>query len=239
MPAAKRVKRAWTEEAPRRQSARLRKLDEPVDPNETPAQRRKRLAEAEERQKKEEEERILAEEQAHLAKRPRAEDLDLAVLASAEELSDQEMSALRASLQAITHKSIPRGIGNVDAWVYESDQRDEREAQELRKRLGKMKAISRAKVTQDRVYSAAYHPEPTKDLIFFGGKRLSLDWVSFVTLSQTSMGNLASGMHEPPLTKLLTKTAMLGLSTASLEVNIGVFSSIGQPPPNPLFRPSG
>ena len=142
----------------------------PVDPNETPAQRRKRVAEAEEQRKKEEEERVLAEEQARLAKRPRAQDLDLSVLTSAEELGDEEMSALRTSLQAITHRSIPRGIGNVDAWVYENDKRDEREAQELRKRLGTMRAVSRAKVTQDRVYSAAYHPEPTKDLIFFGGK---------------------------------------------------------------------
>lgn len=29
--------------------------------------------------------------------------------------------------------------------------------------------MSRAKVTQDRIYSAAYHPEKSKDLIFFGG----------------------------------------------------------------------
>lgn len=128
------------------------------------------MAEAEKQQKKEEEERVLVEEQARLAKRPRAQDLDLTALTSAEELSNEEMNALRASLQAITNKSIPRGIGNVDAWVYETDKRDEREAQELRKRLGKMKVISRAKVTQDRIYSAAYHPEPTKDLIFFGGK---------------------------------------------------------------------
>lgn len=33
-----------------------------------------------------------------------------------------------------------------------------------------LKVVSRAKVTQDRVYSAAYHPEITKDLIFFGGE---------------------------------------------------------------------
>ncbi|KAG6371875.1 WD40-repeat-containing domain protein [Boletus reticuloceps] len=157
--AVKRAKRELTEEAPRRQSARLRK-DDAVDPNETPAQRRKRLAEAEERREKEEEERILAEEHAHLAKRPRAQDLDLSVLTAAEELGDEEMSALRASLQAIIHKSIPRGIGSVDAW----------EAEELKKRLGQMRVASRAKVTQNRVYSAAYHPEPTKDLIFFGDK---------------------------------------------------------------------
>ncbi|KAF8447319.1 WD40-repeat-containing domain protein [Boletus edulis BED1] len=167
--AAKRVKRESTEEAPRRQSARLRK-DDAVDPNETPAQRRKRLAEAEARRKKEEEERILAEEHAHLAKRPRAQELDLSVLTAAEELGDEEMNALRASLQAITHKPIPRCIGSVDAWVYDSDKHDAREAEELRKRLGQMKVASRAKVTQNRVYSAAYHPEPTKDLIFFGDK---------------------------------------------------------------------
>lgn len=169
VPATRRVKRELTEEAPRRQSARLRK-DLLVDPNETPAQRRKRVAEAAERRKREEEERISAEELARLAKRPRGQDLDLSVLTSAEELADEEMSALRASLQAITQKSIPRGVGNVDAWVYEGDKHNEREAQQLRKRLGNMKIVSRAKVTQDRIYSAAYHPEPTKDLIFFGGK---------------------------------------------------------------------
>ena len=169
VPATKRVKRELTEEAPRRQSARLRK-DLPVDPNETPAQRRKRLAEADKRRKKEEDERVSAEEQARLAKRPRTQDLDLAVLTSTEELDDKEMSALRASLQAITHKSIPRGVGSVDAWVYESHKQEEKELQELRKRLGEMKVVVRAKVTQDRIYSAAYHPEPTKDLIFFGGK---------------------------------------------------------------------
>lgn len=175
IPAAKRIKREWTEEAPpRRQSARLRKVEDVVDPNETHAQKRKRMAEAEERQLKEEEERILAEEQARLAKRPRAQDLNLAVLTSSEELVDEEMSALRRSLQAITNKSIPRSTGNVDAWVYEGDKRDEKLVQELRKRLGKMKIISRAKVTQDRVYCAIYHPEPTKDLIFFGGKRIGL-----------------------------------------------------------------
>ena len=33
-----------------------------------------------------------------------------------------------------------------------------------------MKLIMRAKVTQARVYSVAYHPDPTMDLIFFGGE---------------------------------------------------------------------
>ncbi|KAG9313337.1 WD40-repeat-containing domain protein [Chiua virens] len=146
----------------------------------TPTQRRKRLAESETRVKEEEKERIEAEEQARLAKRPRAENLDLAVLTSAEDLDDAEMSALRGSLQAITNKVIPRGIAAVDAWVYEGDERGDGEARELKKKLGKMTIVSRAKVTQDRIYSAMYHPEPTKDLYF----------------SETSMGNWEFGMHE-------------------------------------------
>lgn len=48
-----------------------------------------------------------------------------------------------------------------------------------------MKIVARAKVTQDRVYSAAYHPDPTTDLIFFGGEctvhsgsRLGIGWLT-------------------------------------------------------------
>ncbi|KAF8838340.1 WD40 repeat-like protein [Paxillus ammoniavirescens] len=165
---SKRVKREATTEAPRRQSSRLKK--DVVDPNETPVQKRKREAETEERRIKEEEERIQAEEQARLAKRPRTQDLDIPVLTAAEELDDQEIGALRGSLQAVTNVSIPRCIEDVGAWVYDDDKKDEGEVQALRERLGKMKVVSRAKVTQDRVYSAAYHPEPTKDLVFFGDK---------------------------------------------------------------------
>ena len=52
IPAVKSVKCELAEEAPRRQSARLQK--DVVDPNETPAQKRKRMAEAEGRRKTEE-----------------------------------------------------------------------------------------------------------------------------------------------------------------------------------------
>ncbi|KAF9218287.1 WD40 repeat-like protein [Gyrodon lividus] len=164
----KRVKREASAEPPRRQSARLRK--EVVDPNESPLQKRKRETEAEVHRKKEEEERLQAKELARLAKRPRTQDLDIVVLTVAEELDDREMGALRGSLQAVTNASIPKRIGDVSAWVFDDDKKDEKEVQALRKRLGKMKVVARAKVTQDRVYSAAYHPEPTKDLIFFGDK---------------------------------------------------------------------
>lgn len=40
----------------------------------------------------------------------------------------------------------------------------------IRKQLSPMVVRSRAKVTQDRIYSMAYHPEVTKDLIFMGDK---------------------------------------------------------------------
>lgn len=40
----------------------------------------------------------------------------------------------------------------------------------LRKELSPMVVRSRAKVTQDRIYSMAYHPEVTKDLVFCGDK---------------------------------------------------------------------
>jgi WD repeat-containing protein 76 len=60
-------------------------------------------------------------------------------------------------------------VGDPSAFAYEDNKQDERETEELKKKLQSLKVVSRAKVTQDRIYSAAYHPEPTKDLIFFGG----------------------------------------------------------------------
>ncbi|KAG6334833.1 hypothetical protein ID866_4255, partial [Astraeus odoratus] len=165
---AKRPKREPVAQPPRRQSARLKR--EVVDPNETPAQRRKREAEAEKQRIREEEERMAADEQARLAKRPRTHDLELTVLTEAGELNDKEMGALRGTFQAATNAPVPRRIGNVRDWVFDRNDKDEVEVRELRARLEKMKIVARAKVTENRVYSAAYHPEPSKDLIFFGDK---------------------------------------------------------------------
>lgn len=50
------------------------------------------------------------------------------------------------------------------------DKKDQPAVQELQQRLSGMKIVSRAKVTQDRIYSAVYHPDVTKDLVFFGGE---------------------------------------------------------------------
>jgi len=54
--------------------------------------------------------------------------------------------------------------------VFAKDKKEAAEVAALRERFQNMKVVARAKVTQDRVYSAAYHPDPTTDLIFFGGE---------------------------------------------------------------------
>ncbi|KAK7054845.1 hypothetical protein VNI00_003308 [Paramarasmius palmivorus] len=150
-------------EAPRRQSARLRSTV--IDPNESPAKKRKREAEIEEQKAKEAEERIEAEERARLAKRPRHDDLELKVLTE----DDPKSAVLLAThLQSVTQQ--PRPVGSVDSFDYKEEKRHETEVAELREKMQGLKVVSRAKVTQDRIYSAAYHPEPTKDLIFFGDK---------------------------------------------------------------------
>jgi len=94
--------------------------------------------------------------------------LDLTTLA--DELEGSEFASLRSSLQAVTNVPLPRRIADAEAFVFDEDQKNEAEVADLRKKLQKLRVVSRAKVTQDRIYSAAYHPEPTKDLVFFGGE---------------------------------------------------------------------
>ena len=53
--------------------------------------------------------------------------------------------------------------------MFENDKKEDAEVEALREQLMDMKVVARAKVTQNRVYCAAYHPDPTMDLIFFGG----------------------------------------------------------------------
>ncbi|KAG1753431.1 WD40-repeat-containing domain protein [Suillus lakei] len=153
-------------EAPRRQSARLKK--EIVDPNETAAQKKQREEEQKKRQQIEEQERLEAEEKARLAKRPRHQELDLTTLG--DELEESELSSLRSSLQAVTNVPLSKRAADADAFVFHEDRKNEAEVKELRKRLQQLRVVSRAKVTSFRVYSAAYHPEATKDLVFFGDK---------------------------------------------------------------------
>ena len=65
------------------------------------------------------------------------------------------------------HRRI-RGARAFDA----DDKAEARKVAALQKRVGSLKVTARAKVTQDRVYSAAYQPDRSKDLIFFGGERV-------------------------------------------------------------------
>ncbi|KAH9981161.1 WD40-repeat-containing domain protein [Lactifluus volemus] len=173
----KREKRtvAVAEPTPRRVSARLRQST--INPDETPVQKRKREQEDEAKRRKDEEERLAAEERAREAKRPRHYELDLETLAGHEEWEPgSTLSGLNSSLQSLLHTRHPRRVAvNQDAFVFDSiggggGKREAAEVAALSEQLRELKVVARAKVTQDRVYSAAYHPEPTKDLIFFGDK---------------------------------------------------------------------
>lgn len=174
-----------TSEGPRRQSARLRK--EVVDPNESPSKRKKRevglmrvsfshqfihivQAELEERRALEAEERMEAEERARQAKRARHEDLQINALAEDEE--ERDIANLSAALQNVSQNR--RRVRDEDAFSSEDEAEEENLVTELRDKLQDLKVVSRAKVTQDRIYSAAYHPEVTKDLIFFGGSTIPI-----------------------------------------------------------------
>lgn len=61
-------------------------------------------------------------------------------------------------------------MADPDAFTFDNDKENGRCVAELREKLQNLKVVSRAKVTLNRVYSAAYHPDVTKDLIFFGGE---------------------------------------------------------------------
>ncbi|KAJ7172424.1 WD40-repeat-containing domain protein [Mycena filopes] len=156
--------REETTEGPRRQSARLRQV---IDPDESPSKRQKREAELEERRAVEAEERMEAEERARLARTARHADLDLTTLADQEEEAD--IASLSATLEQVSRNNT-RNIRDEDAYQSEDEDVEDNLVTELREKLEDLKVVSRAKVTQDRVYSAAYHPEVTKDLIFFGDK---------------------------------------------------------------------
>ncbi|GBE82037.1 WD40 repeat-like protein [Sparassis latifolia] len=163
----KRPKRAKAVAAvPTRQSSRLKRSA--TDPNEGPAKRRKREQEEEETRKKEEEERLEAEERAREAKKPRHQDLELQTIT--EELGADERAGLQAVFQDVIREVYPNQNDDQGAFVFEDDKKEKAAVTELRKKLRGLKVVARAKVTQDRIYSAAYHPEPTKDLIFFGDK---------------------------------------------------------------------
>src|ERR1700685_2515823 len=115
------------------------------------------------------EEALEAEERARAAKRPRHQDLILATLV--EDAEPEDLSSLAAALDVSAQ---PKRVGIIES---KQESQEAKEVKELRVKLQGLKVVSRAKVTQDRIYSAAYHPEVTKDLIFFGGERSNPSWV--------------------------------------------------------------
>lgn len=120
-------------------------------------------------------------------------------------LEDQEapeVMALTSALQVTTKNVNARRVGSMKSYLYD-EERHEIAVTELKEKMQKLKIVSRAKVTKERVYSAVYHPEQTKDLIFFGGDGLPYSIIpnSLVYFLQTSMGHLVYGTHVLLLTK--------------------------------------
>jgi WD repeat-containing protein 76 len=101
-----------------------------------------------------------------MAKKPRHEDLVMVSLLDGEA---EESSTLCAAFKEVT--IAPKRVSDPDAFIFDDDDKAEQRAlEELRGKMQNLKIVARAKVTQSRIYSAAYHPEASKDLIFFGGR---------------------------------------------------------------------
>jgi hypothetical protein len=94
-----------------------------------------------------------------------------------------------------------------------------------------LKVVAQAKVTAVRIYSAAYHPEVSKDLIFFGGLHRShvLLACSHPFFEQINMANCLYGMHELPLKRLRMRTETSRLRLMQKMENTGNFNFIGHP----------
>jgi len=124
------------------------------------------------KRKREEDERQDALELERATKRPRHHDLDLVTLGE-DELTQEEIESLRGlfgnSALAIDDSS-SRSQAKSRKNQRDDDAKPDAAISALRKQLSPMVIRSRAKVTQDRIYSMAYHPEVTKDLIFVGDK---------------------------------------------------------------------
>lgn len=118
---------------------------------------------------KEEEERLLVQEQAKAAKQPRHDVLNFKTLVEANE--PQEESSLSTIMSSIVQFPDSRPSKNTEAFVFDNDEKHQSALKNLQEQMQDLKVISRAKVTMNRIYSAAYHPEVSKDLIFFGGSQ--------------------------------------------------------------------
>lgn len=137
----------------------------------------------------------------------------------------QEVMALTSSLQVVTQNVNPRRVGDNKAHQYDEDN-DEDAVKKLKKNFQKLKIVARAKVTGDRVYSSAYHPEVSKDLIFFGGVLIGPVRPQVLNRPQTNMANWGYGtLARPP--KRLTTMATSRPSARARAAATGGCSSIG------------
>lgn len=144
-----------------------------------------------------------------------------------EDNAAKEVMALTSALQVVTKNVNPRRIGDNKAHQYDEDD-DEDAVKKLKKTFQKLKIVARAKVNGDRVYSAAYHPEVSKDLVFFGGVLTRAVNPQVLKYPQTNMVNWGFGTLAPPLRKLkMTMTSRL-LATAKVAATGGC-SSTGLP----------
>lgn len=81
---------------------------------------------------------------------------------------EETISGLASTLHSLSSTSFPRHDSEKQYSFYDNKE-EKAEADSLKKRFQNMKIASLAKLTQDRIYSSAYHPDKTKDVIFFGG----------------------------------------------------------------------
>jgi hypothetical protein len=109
-----------------------------------------------------------AEEKARIAKRPRHDIINFKTLAETE--SPQDLSKLSKTMEGVVQSE--RRVPDSEAFVFDRDggnRKEERLVQEIREKVQNLRVVARAKVVMERIYCAAYHPEVTKDLVFFGG----------------------------------------------------------------------
>lgn len=131
------------DDAPRRQS---RRLHPPVVNPETPETKRKRVAEEEENNAKDAEAQLEREMEEHQSKRARHDPLDF---------GGELPPAFDNDIPSPTRRVIHSGT-------------ERREIEDLRDKVKDLSLIAHNKVSQHRIYCAAYHRDVSKDLLFFG-----------------------------------------------------------------------
>lgn len=101
-----------------------------------------------------------------------------------EDQEAEEVMSFTNAVQVTLQSTHPRRVGAQDEFDYD-ELNEERAVSELKEKLQGMQIVARAKVTKERVYCAAYHPEVTKDLIFFGGS--SLHTTTYEAMCETQL----------------------------------------------------